>query len=137
MSQRGRWLFFLGILLLTMSIATGFAWLGAWLVLPFAGFEMLVLAGVLYLMDVRARRYELISIYPERVDVLRSDGRGEQVFSFQRYWVRTRIIPVRPGDRERLLIHSHGSGVEVGEFLDDQERRALAAEFARLLSEPA
>lgn len=137
MSQRGRWLFFLGILLLTMSIATTFAWLGAWLVLPFAGLEMLVLAGVLNIMDIRARRYEVVEIHPERVDVVRSDGRAEQTFTFQRYWVRARMVRAGRGTRERLVLHSHGAGVEVGGFLDEHERRALAGEFSRLLGDPS
>lgn len=135
MSQRGRWLFFLGMFLLTVGIASGFALMGLWLILPFAGFEMLVLAGVLYAMDIRARRYESIAIHSERIDIVRNDGIAEETFTFQRYWARAQVLPAGQGGRERLMIHSHGSGVEVGGFLDEQERRTLASEFSRLLSE--
>ncbi len=36
---------FVGLALITLGIGAVFAWLGAWLVLPFSGLEVLVLAA--------------------------------------------------------------------------------------------
>ena len=42
--------------LLTLAIGVGFAFIGAWLVLPFAGLEVLILAAAFFAYARRAGR---------------------------------------------------------------------------------
>ena len=51
--------FYLGIAAVSFGIAVAFALQGAWLVLPFAGIEMAVLGGALYIVARRGYRGSL------------------------------------------------------------------------------
>lgn len=117
-----------------MGIGLTFTLQGAWMVLPFAGLEMLVLAIALHRVGRKTRRYQVVFIHPERVDVLHRDGRRQQVVTFQRAWTRTEVLTDAYRRGSRLYVHSHGTGVELGAFLNESEREALAHELRRLLA---
>lgn len=138
LSSSGALLFFGSIAFVSLTIASVLAWQGAWLVLPFAGLELAGLGAALLVIRRDALQWEVVSVEEDTVAVLRRRGTREESFSFQRYWARTRLVPRRydPG-KHRLYIHSHGSGVEVGAFLNESERQGLARELARLFARPA
>jgi len=125
-------LFFASICLLSFSIAGFLALRGMWPILPFAGLEMLLLGWALHL-SLRRRHYsETILITSERIRVETRDRAGLQQFEFTRHWAR---VTLRAADTRlhpsRLTIESHGRSCEIGGFLNEQERRALAGRLAR------
>ena len=123
----GNQLFFLLICLLSFGIAGVFAVMGVWLVLPFAGFEMLILALALYVCISRACVREVISIEHDTIEVARGGKRvGKHYFS-QRAWAH--VVRKRPeidGYSSWLVIRSRGKEGEVGSCLNNEERSALA-----------
>lgn len=67
-------MFFAIALAVSMTIATGFALAGAWPIMPFAGLEMLALGLALRMCARKARRYELIAIDEDRIEIRRAAG---------------------------------------------------------------
>jgi uncharacterized membrane protein len=126
--------FYAGICTVSLTISAGFALMGAWLILPFAGLEMLALGIALYLSAVRAAQREVISIDKNIVEISRGRYRPEQSCRFQRAWVRISFRPTASDwHRNRLTIGSHGREVEVGAMLSNNERESLARELRRAI----
>lgn len=116
---------------ISLAIAGGFAVVGAWLILPFAGVEAAALAVALRCVMRRAGDYERVAIEGDRVvlDVL--ENREQRRFSFNRLWAR---LVVRDGaPLFQIALRSHGKEVELGRYLDEPGRRALARELRRRL----
>ncbi|MDX1592698.1 MAG: DUF2244 domain-containing protein [Gammaproteobacteria bacterium] len=121
------------MLLLTSAIAGWFALRGAWLVLPFAGAEMLLLGAALYLACRWSRQVEVIRVGPDSLVVQRGRSRPEEEHRFQRAWVRVILARDPTGwYPSRLLLRSHGRSLEVGARLVEEERQELAEALASL-----
>ena len=122
-----------GLALLVGGVAAWFAAQGAWLVLPFAGAELLVVGAGLYLSCRASRFAEVIHVGPETLVVQHGHGRPEQEHAFQRAWARVVLVRDPSGwYPSRLLVRSHGRSVEIGARLVEEERLELAEELARL-----
>ena len=127
--------FFAVTALVSLTVATGFAVAGFWPVLPFAGVELLALGTALYVTACRGARNEVVSVTPDLVEVHKGRRGPEQSWEFPRSWARVALLE-QPGGwyPSRLLIRSHGREVEVGGFLNEQERRRLAAQLRYALA---
>jgi len=129
LSSTGRVLAFGFIFVVSVGIACAFAALGAWLILPFAGLEMLVLYWAFHHIESHATDYERIAIDGDRVRVeIREVGqaRGHE---FNRFWAQ--VVVSRDG--AQLALRSHGCEVKIGRHLNDGQRLALAREIERQL----
>ncbi len=122
--------FYLGIVLVSLVIALGFAFLGLWPILPFAGLELVALGICLFLCARRSRHCEVITVDRITVRVEKGTNRPELRWDLPRAWV-TVALQCQPAGwhPSRLVLRSHGKGVEVGSFLNEPERRQLAAEL--------
>ena len=111
----------------SLAIA-GYFWVhGLTLVLPFSGLELLALGAALYITAWRGGAREVITITDDSVYVETGRARPEQRHDLQRYW--TRVVLQRPWvawHPSKLLLCSHGREIEVGRFLNEEERRGLA-----------
>lgn len=126
MAARTMWTLVAVFAVLSLAMATVFAVLGAWLVLPFAGIEVLALAASLAWFGRRSRDGERIRIVGDRVEVAYLRGTHERVEVFQRYWARVRLdCDPRGWYTSHLHMGSHGRFVEIGARLSDDERLAL------------
>ena len=97
--------FYLGVLLVSFGIAIAFAFKGAWLILPFAGLEMLVLGIALYVVARRATNWQEISINGDRISVIERDSGQEQAQSFQRAWAK--VVHERPVHKGSSVTADH------------------------------
>jgi len=109
----------------TLLPAIAFLLAGAWLVLPFAGLEIFVLAAVYHTVISRSGSCEAVSITGDEV---LCDVAGERV-RFQRYWVRVRTLP-----DGQVCLRSHGREAQLGRFSGEEDRRALAAALGSRLN---
>ena len=127
MSGRELLLVFSGIAGVTLAIG-GYFWLqGFTLVLPFSGLEVLALGAALYITAWRGGAREVITITDDSVYVETGRTRPERRHDFQRYW--TKVVLRRPWAAwhpSKLLLCSHGREIEVGRFLNEEERKGLA-----------
>lgn len=130
LSSSGRFFVFAFLFVVSVGIAGAFAALGAWLVLPFAGLEMLVLYLAFRYVDRHAADYERIEIDGDTVMVELSDAGRVRSDSFNRYWARLVVDP----DGGRLALRSHGRELEIGRFMNDEQRLDLARALRRRLN---
>ena len=121
-------LFFYGLTcVLALAVGLFFAFQGLWLVLPFSGLEMLVLGIGLYFTSRQVYRREVITLDPECTRIEKGVQSVDQIWEFKTAWVRV-LDECREGrgDRRTLAIGVSGESVEVGSFLADWEKDALA-----------
>ena len=102
--------------LVLAGIASGFAVVGLWPVLPLAGAEWLALAAALYLVQRRGHRMEIVSVRGGRVAVEKGCGPSRAAkWEFPRGWVRVRLHRSRVrGYPSRLVLAMHGRGSRAG-----------------------
>lgn len=116
-----------GIAAVGLTLAFLFALAGAWMVLPFAGLELVALGLGLHVCAVRGLEREVISIQGGTVAIERGRYAPRERWELPRNWARVDLQPPpRRGYPSRLMIRSHGRTVEVGARLVDEERARLA-----------
>lgn len=134
LSMRGALLFLCGIGLLTLVIGVRYAMLGAWLILPLQGLEMILLVTVMVMLMRSQDRSETIRVRGDEVQVVKRDRKQLREWTFSRYWAR---VILQPGAIEwypsRLLIRSHGRELEIGSCLVETERQQLAKDLKQVL----
>ena len=109
----------------TFGIALIFTWMGAWLVLPFAGLEVGVLVWAFRQVARHAEDYEKITLYGDCLTVECQNAGQLSRYEFNRYWARVVLEPATPGQC-RLALRSHGRQVELGQHMNCEQRQALA-----------
>ncbi|HEY5644421.1 MAG TPA: DUF2244 domain-containing protein [Pseudomonadales bacterium] len=136
LTRRQLQLAFLGIAVVCLGIASAFAAIGLWPVLPFAGAEVIVV-GIGFFLSARAgEEREIVLVGGNKVAVEKGRRRIRERMELQRAWAQIRLL--RPGIRwypSRLVIRSHGKAVELGAFLNEQERCQLADRLQRAIRE--
>lgn len=111
--------------LVVLAIGAGFAAAGAWLVLPFAGLEVLML-GTAFLLHARhAADYERIELEPGRVRV--EIAEGGRTLHRELEGARVRL---RDG---RVVLCSAREEMEIGRHLGPEARAELAADLEKVL----
>lgn len=118
------WLLFATVLL-SFGIATGFALLGAWLVLPFAGLEMVALAVALYVNGRHACDYERFQRIGSALIVEVSEAELVSTHRFEAG--RVRVWTSEAGSELRVVLIERELELEVGRHLDAPGRRGLVA----------
>ncbi len=134
LTQRQLQLVFVGIAVICLSIASVFAVLGMWPVLPFAGAEVIAVGIGFYLSAMGGREMEVVSVNSDKVAVEKGRRQIRQRWELQRAWAQIRLLP--PKMRwypSRLVIRSHGKAVELGGFLNEEERQQLAGKLQRAI----
>lgn len=116
------------IALFTLTVAFGFSLIGAWMVMPFAGLELLALAAAFIYLNGSSDDYESITIKGDSLVVETCSRKRVERVEFNRYWVRV-ALKMFSGGLQRLSLSSHGREVEFGRYMDDEQRLALAREL--------
>ena len=77
---------------------------------------------------------EVITLWPDRLEIA-CIGANAPPARFHPYWARLSLQPGNwRGAPGRLLVRSHGREVEIGAFLNEEERRDLADRLSGLLA---
>lgn len=139
LSFRGMvWLFsaYLGLMAV---IGLGFLGAGAWMVLPFAGVEAVLIFLIFYSVVYRhTNDHELVIIEEQILSVISHKGRSQSHHEFPRYWAKLALERNKHHwYPSRLLLGCHGRFVEIGSGLREQDRQALAKKLKSLIFNPA
>lgn len=123
---------------IALVVALGFFHIGAWLVLPFAGLEIMAFAYAFHTVYLHADDFESITIENDRVVVEKRNVKEITTTVFQRYWaqVNVRDVAMIKGSNAKcgLFISSHGNEVEFGRnFINDEQRSQLARDLRQKL----
>ena len=124
----------IGFATVSMVVGIGFALAGAWLVLPFAGLEIIAIAYAFYYIHLHADDFESITIQEDNVIVEKYGYKMSDKAVFQRYWARV-ILRKQVTGRDALFIGSHGKEVEFARsFVTDEQRELLASQIRQKLN---
>lgn len=135
LSWRGTLLFFALMATLSLSIAIGFSLLGFWVILPFAGAEVMALGICLYSVARRCSQCEVISISESSVCIEKGIRHPSLRWELPRPWAQVNLIAnACRSRRSQLFIGAYGKRIAIGDFLDEAERQRLAVELKRELS---
>lgn len=127
MNARHSAVFVICLAALSLTIALSFFSVGLWLVLPFAGLEVLAVGVAIGYSIKRSRGYEWIVVTDRDVAIIKSELGKSQRYNFQRYWTQVRLedAPSRLQPR-RLLVGSHGRFIEIGRDFVGRDRENFA-----------
>ena len=124
-----------GLVSYGIAVALAATALGAWPVLPFFGFELMVLAIGWSIVRRRSRDYEELCVTERHVDIRLHRGHHDRSCRFLRYWTRVDLQAAHwRGHPSRLHIGSHGRCVEIGHDLTEEDRIELAQRLDCLLA---
>ncbi len=116
----------------TFGVAAGAGAIGAWPVMPFAGFEVALLVLAFGMLERHAADFERLEIDEHRVRFEARVARGVTRFEAHRPWTRLEVWD--RGARCTLRLASGGRSVAVGRLLSDEGRRQLAGELRRRIA---
>jgi uncharacterized membrane protein len=134
LSPAGRVLVFGSLAIVTVAISLGFAFHGAWPVLPFAGLECLALYLVYRWLGRHQGDYQCVTVDGERVVVETRKGTQTLRGEFSQAWAQ---VVIEEGDdgRPSVFIRSHGRAVEIGQWLTGEGRIEIARRLRRRLAQ--
>ena len=119
------------IAVVTMGIAAAFAAVGAWVILPFAGIEIVAL-GIAFGINARhAGDYERIQLGEGSVKVEVCESDSIRCHEFNAAWASVKVAG--EGSSMRVLLGVPGRSLEIGRHLQEQARLDLAGELAKRL----
>lgn len=120
-------LVFRSLAALCFAVAAGFAFMGYWLILPFAGLEIGLLAWAFETLRNHEGDYETLTIAGDVVVLERHVGKHAERREMNRQWARVVCDCRAPGRNCHVSVSSHGRATEVGQYLSDEARLQLAA----------
>ena len=118
---------FAALALAVLAIGTGFAIAGAWLILPFAGLEVLLLGGAFVLQARHATDYERIALERGQLVVEVADGEQRARYELDARRVRVDV------EGARVVVRGPREVLELGRHLDERSRMAFGAELKKRL----
>ena len=137
LTARDGWMVYGSLVVLTIIIAGAWTALGFWVVLPFAGLELGMLALAVTMVRRRAGYHELLVIGRDEVTLER--GRSEakrEVLHWPLAWTRIELIEARARPpRSQLMVCVSGKRTEIAHMLAEAERRTLYRRLCELLAD--
>ncbi|MAZ79139.1 MAG: hypothetical protein CMD72_00105 [Gammaproteobacteria bacterium] len=128
LSLRGSLIFISIISFISLFIAISFMFKGYWVILPFAGIEMILLAVMLLYCCHNNSMCERIRIFEDKVNISSKYRKNKGFFEVNKYWASVVLSkPKYKGYPHRLFIRYKGKEMEIGVMLEDKERLKLAA----------
>ena len=131
LSPSGRWLWFGLIAAATFLLAAGAVAIGAWVVLPFAGAEVLLVWLAFNVIGCHDNDYEVLRISAQEFSWERNDRGRVCSLRGTRAWVQVVGEPV--GGKFELCLRYAGKKVAIASLLSDEQRRTLSRELPRMM----
>ena len=109
-----------------LGIAVVFALLGAWLILPFAGLELVALGAALYQVNWKQQYRHVITFSDDSVWIAKGHHAPCQQWQFSRHSTGLTITTEQhPWDGPQLCVHDRNKSVTLGEFLNREDSLQL------------
>jgi uncharacterized membrane protein len=133
LSTQGRIKLFLLLAVIPLIMGIGFLIIGMWMIFPFIGLELLALAYAFYYIDSHAADFESISIEGDKLIVEKHNNKQTRQFEFNAYWAKLVLNQAKNGNLN-LYLRSRGIDLEIGKFMNNDQREALAIQLKKRLS---
>lgn len=118
---------FVALAAVVLAVGAAFAVAGAWLVLPFAGLEVMALAAAYLAYARRAADYERIELAAGRLTVEVADAQRMSRYEMEARRARVCL------EKERVVLRGAGEELQLGRHLDAERRVEFAAELQKRL----
>jgi len=110
--------------LVVMLIATAWSFVGVWMVLPFAGFEVGLLAFLMYRVSYASYQKQIITIDLQYVKFEAGVYFPQQSHLFTKCDTKLAILePEGPYDLTKIRLGDNNAVVELGCFLNQDDRK--------------
>ncbi len=110
----------------SLGAGVGFALMGAWPILPFAGLEMTALGCALYYVNWKLQYRQVITFSEDTVNIDKGYYAPKKSYRFQRQRTGLSIQPEKhPWDGPDLVLHDRHERIPLGEFLNRDDSLKL------------
>lgn len=111
---------------LSSIIAIAWAFVGVWIVLPFAGFEVCLVGYFLLKVNYRTKQKQLIVIEPDKIVFIEGHYQPERQVEFRRDCVTLEVVkPASPLDELKLALVDDKQRQPIAGFLVESERKKV------------
>jgi len=118
-----------------MGVAIAMATYGLWMVIPFAGLEVIFIVGCLYWTLRRLSRQEVITINNDAITVEWGYSRPDTTINLPRRWSQLSYhCKESVFEVGELSVSAHGKRYPLGQCLNRQEKKALYGELQSALA---
>jgi uncharacterized membrane protein len=111
-------------------IGIGFSIVGAWLVMPFVGLEIIALAYAFYFINAHESDYERITIDGDKLVIEWCSQARIIQHVLNPYWTKL-VRHESPNGGLSLGLIAYGKEVEIGRYLTGKQREALAEQLLK------
>ena len=118
-----------------LCLGVAFAFVGLWMILPFAGIEIIVLLIVMYRVARQCYRRQVIHLSPAKIRVEQGITQPHFVWESELFW--TRLIVQQPGHvwhAPRIMLRGRNEQIEIGAFLTELEKNELIKKLRPFVS---
>ena len=135
LSWKSNLLFIIAISVTCGAIGIGFYIVGASLILPFAGLEILLVGACVYFVVQRTYKQEIITMTPERLKIEKGISKPDKDWEYFRVWAYVVVEkPKHPWYPAHILITSKGERVPIGDFLTEKEKLTLVENLKNIIN---
>ena len=128
--------FVLVIAFTCLSIGLGFAYVGATLILPFAGLEVIFVGICTYLVLNKTSQQEVITLSKDKLIIEKGAYRLKKVWEYFRLWSYIAVErPQHPWYPAHIVVTSKGERVPLGDFLNEQEKEELVTSLENIIQD--
>ncbi len=128
--------FILVIAFTCLTIGLGFAYVGATLILPFAGLEVLFVGICVYLVLNKTSQQEVITLSKDKLIIEKGAYKIKQVWEYFRLWSYISVErPRHPWYPAHIVVTSKGERVPLGDFLNEEEKEELVSNLENIIQE--
>lgn len=125
-SWRGNVTILLSLCALMLVIVVGMIWAGAWVVLPFAGLELLALTAALYCTARKCQRQEVLIITADTLRLEKGIYRKQAQWELPRRYTRVQLtMPRHPWTPPKLHLSHRDTEVPLAPFLNLKDTNKL------------
>ena len=135
-SWKSSMVFILVIAFTCLTIGFGFAYVGATLILPFAGLEVLFVGICVYLVLNKTSQQEVITLSKDKLIIEKGAYKIKKVWEYFRLWSYISVErPTHPWYPAHIVVTSKGERVPLGDFLNEQEKEELVSNLENIIQD--
>ncbi|MGD8925636.1 MAG: DUF2244 domain-containing protein [Thioalkalispiraceae bacterium] len=118
-----------------LVIAASFAAIGLWMILPFAGMEVLALLVLMYRVSKKCYQKEVIRLNKESITVEQGQHFPRFRWHSDLFWTRLIVqSSEHPWHSDKLILRGRRDQIEIGAFLNEQEKHDLVRQLRSYVS---
>lgn len=122
---------YLSLCVVTLSVACGFLIAGFWIVLPFAGLELALVAIAFLVYARHASDYEMIEVDPVNLTITTALGSRTTKIKWSTQWTR---LEYNGRFRAPLVLKCQGQQISLGRFIAEKDKPELQRDIRMALA---